>query len=141
MIMKTLSRWSSVALLLATIQLSSAQQQNTGEFVKRDGYDQADYGTQVLTIRTRDGTKSVRVSVSKLRMAESRKTTTIRLSQQGTALLQHAAGKADVTVAGERFSPLEGEWLRLPLPTHLRIGVDDDSSLMDLIVIEDSPAR
>jgi hypothetical protein len=141
MIMKTLSRWSSVALLLATMQLSSAQQQNTGELVKRDGYDQADYGTQVLTIRTRNGTKSVRVSVSKLRMAESRKTTTIRLSQQGTALLQHAAGKADVNVAGERFSPLEGEWLRLTLPTELRIGVDDDSLLMDLIVIEDSPAR
>ena len=136
--MKALSRWSFVALLLAAVQLSSAQQQNAGEFVKREGYDQADYTTQTLTVKTRNGNKSVRVSMSKIRVSESRTTATIRLPQQGTALLQHAAGKANVSFASERFSPLEGEWLRLMLPTDLRVGIDDDTVLMDLIVIEDT---
>jgi hypothetical protein len=138
--MKPLSRWISVVSLLVAAQISSAQQQNDGRFITRDGYDRADFGTRVLTIKTRSGNKSLRVSVSKLRMAESRKTVAIRLPQQGTALLQHAAGTANVSVGNERFSPLEGEWLRLTLPTNLRVGIEDDTILMDLIVIEDAPA-
>jgi hypothetical protein len=137
--MKALSRWISVALLLIAVQISSAQEQNAGRFVAREGYDQADFGSQVLTIKTQTGTKSVRVSLSKLRVAESRKTATIRLPQQGLVLLQHAAGTANVSVGTERFSPFEGEWLRLTLPTDLRIGIEDDSILMDLILIEDAP--
>jgi len=53
-------------------------------------------------------------------------------------LLQHAAGKAHVSVAGERFDPLEGEWLKFALPADLRVGVDDDSVLLDVIVLEDA---
>lgn len=135
---KTMSRWISAALLLVTVQISSAQQQNTGQFATREGYDQADFGTQVLTIKTKSGNKSLRVSLSKLRVAENRKTVAVLLPKQGTALLQHAAGTANISVGNERFSPLEGEWLRLTLPTDLRVGIEDDSILMDLIVIEDT---
>ena len=138
-IMRVMGRWSGVALLAATVQLSSAQQQDGGQFVKRDGYDQADFGTQTLTIKTKTGGKSVRVSISKLRVTENRKTATIRLPAQGIALLQHSSGKANVIIGNERFSPLEGEWLRLTLPTELRVGVDDDAVLLDLIVVEPNP--
>ena len=138
--MKTSHRWIVVALLL-TVQISSAQQQNIGRFVNRDGYEQADFGSRVLTFKTRSGNKSVRVTLSKLRLAGSRKTVSIRLPQQGTALLQHAAGTVHMTVGKERFDPLEGEWMRLTLPVDLRVAIDDDSVLMDLIVIEDTDPR
>jgi hypothetical protein len=127
-----------MALLIATIPVSTAQQQERGLFAKRDGYEQADFGSQVLTIKTASGTKSLRLSISKLRVVENRKTASIRLPSEGTALLQHAAGRAHVSVAGERFDPFEGEWLRFALPADLRIGVDDDSVLLELIVIEEA---
>jgi hypothetical protein len=136
--MKAMTKWICMVLAVAAVSLSSAQQQDRGRFTARDGYEQADFGSQALTIKTRSGNKSLRVSLSKLRIAESRKTSAIRLPQAGTALVQHAAGTAHVNVAGERFDPLEGEWLRLVLPADLRIGTDEDSVLLDLIVIEDA---
>jgi len=139
--MKMSKRWILVALL-SMVQVSSAQQQgNVGRFVNRNGYEQADFGTRVLTFKARNVDKSVRVSLSKLRLAESRKAVSIQLPQQGTALLQHAAGTVHVTVGKERFDPLEGEWMRLTLPADLRIAVDADSILMDLILIEDTSSR
>ncbi len=138
--MKVFNTWSCVVLALAAVQISSAQQQEAGRFAARDGYDQADFGTKALTIKTRSGSKSLRVSLSKIRV-ESRKTAAISLPKQGTALLQHAAGTANVSAGGERFAPLEGEWMRLTLPAELRVGTEDDSILMDLIVVEEAAAK
>jgi len=136
--MKAINKWCCLALLAAAIPISSAQQQERGRFVQRDGYEQADFGSQVLTIKTPGGMKSLRLSISQLRVVENRKTTRIRLPSAGTALVQHAAGRAHVSVAGERFDPFEGEWLRFALPAELQIGVDDDSVLLDLIVLEEA---
>ena len=136
--MKAINKWCCLALLLAAIPTSSAQQQERGRFAPRDGYEQADFGSQILTIKTSNGNKSLRISISKLRVVENRKTASIRLPSAGTVLVQHATGRAHVSVAGERFDPFEGEWLRFPLPADLRIGVDDDSVLLDLIVIEEA---
>jgi hypothetical protein len=136
--MKAINKWCCLALLIATIPISSAQQQERGRFAQREGYEQADFGSQTLTIKTPNGNKSLRISISKLRVVENRKTASIRLPSQGTALMQHAAGKAHVSVAGERFDPFEGEWLKFALPADLRIGVDDDSVLLDLIVVEEA---
>ena len=71
--------------------LSSVQQQERGRFAARDGYEQADFGSQVLTIKTRNGNRLLRVSISKLRVAEARKAAAIRLPQEGTALIQHGS--------------------------------------------------
>jgi len=130
-------KWCCLALLIATIPISSAQQQERGRFAQRDGYEQADFGSQILTIKTPKGSKSIRLSISTLRVVENRKTASIHLPSQGTVLMQHAAGRAHVSVAGERFDPFEGEWLKFALPADLRIGVDDDSVLLDLIVLEE----
>lgn len=137
--MKATITGSCLVLLMATMSVSSAQQPERGAFARQEGYEQADFGAQVLTIKTASGEKSLRISMSQLRVVENRKTAAIRLPAEGTALVQQAAGRAHVSVAGERFDPYEGEWLRLALPTELRIGVDDDSVLLDLIVIE--PAK
>ncbi len=53
------------------------------------------------------------------------------------ALLQHAAGTAKFVAGREKFAPLEGEWLRLPLPAQFSLGTDNDSITLDLIVIEE----
>ena len=136
--MKAINKWCCLALLIAMIPISSAQQQERGRFAQREGYEQADFGSQVLTIKTPSGNKSLRISVSTLRVVMNRKTASIRLPSAGTALVQHAAGRAHVNVAGERFDPFEGEWLRFALPADLKIGVDDDSVLLDLIVVEEA---
>ena len=136
--MKGIHKWCYLVLMIALVPVSTAQKQERGLFTQRDGYEQADFGSQVLTIKTSSGSKTLRVSLSTLRVVENRKTASIRLPSQGIALLQHAAGTAHVSVAGERFDPLEGEWLRFVLPADLRIGVDDDSVLLDLIVVEDA---
>src|SRR5689334_19909035 len=104
--MKTFNQWTALAALLVAVQIASAQQENAGRFVTRDGYDQADFGSQVLTIKTRNGDRSMRVTLSKLRLSQSRRVVSIRLPQQGTALLQHAAGTVHVTIGRERFDPL-----------------------------------
>ena len=136
--MNAIYKWCCLALLIATIPMSSAQQQERGRFTQRDGYEQAEFGSQVLTIKTPNGVKSLRLSISALRVVENRKTASIHLPPQGTVLVQHAAGRAHVSVAGERFDPFEGEWLKFALPADLRIGVDDDSVLLDLIVVEET---
>ena len=136
--MKVTTRWIGLALLIAMIPFSSAQQPERGRFASHEGYEQSDFGSQVLTFKTAAGNKSLRVTLSMLRVVENRKTASIRLPAQGMALVQHAAGRAHLSVAGEKFDPLEGEWLRLALPADLRIGVDDDSVLLDPITIEDA---
>lgn len=136
--MKAINKWVCLALLIATVSVSTAQQQERGLFAQREGYEQADFGSQVLTIKTAGGSKSLRLSISSLRVVSNSKTISIRLPSEGTALLQHAAGRAHVSVAGESFDPIEGEWLRFALPADLRIGVDDDSVLLDLIVVEEA---
>ena len=136
--MKAINKWCWLALLIAAIPISSAQQQERGRFAQRERYEQADFGSQVLTIKTPNSNKSLRLSISKLRVVENRKTAFIRLPSEGTALVQHGAGRAHLSVAGEQFDPFEGEWLKFALPTDLRIGVDDDSVLLDLIVIEEA---
>jgi hypothetical protein len=56
--MKAFNKWCCLALLIATIPISSAQQQERGRFAQREGYEQADFGSQVLTIKTASGTRS-----------------------------------------------------------------------------------
>jgi len=136
--MKANNKWYCLALLIVIVPLSSAQQQERGLFAQREGYEQADYGSQVLTIKTASGSKSLRLSISAVRVVANRKFASIRLPSEGMALLQHAGGRAHVSVAGERFDPFEGEWLRFSLPADLKIGVDDDSVVLDLIVVEEA---
>ena len=132
----TTPTWAA-ALLLGVATPAVAQEIRLGIFAAREGYDQADFGAQRLTIKTRDGEKTLRVSISKLSLSEAGKMTPVRLPKSGLALIQHSAGAVKVATDREKFEPLEGEWLRLPLPAELRIGTDGDSILMDLIVIEE----
>ncbi len=90
-----------------------------------------------MSIKTRDGEKTLRVSISKLRLSEAGKMTPVSLPKLGMALIQHSAGAVKVATNLETFEPLEGEWLRLPLPAELRIETDRDTILMDLVVIEE----
>ncbi len=127
----------AAALLLAMTAQAFAQQSYSGAFAAREGFDQADFGAQRLSIKTRDGEKTLRVSISKLRLSEAGKMTPVSLPKLGLALIQHSAGAVKVATNLETFEPLEGEWLRLPLPAELRIETDRDTILMDLVVIEE----
>jgi hypothetical protein len=135
--MNTFSLRFVVAALLAMLAGSAGGQRDDRTFQARDGYEEARFGSQEVTIKTRDGTRTLRVSLAKLRVAQTAKVATIKLPGAGLALLQHAAGSVKLVAGGERFEPLEGEWLRLPLPAEVGIGTDNDTILLDLILIQE----
>jgi hypothetical protein len=123
------------------ISLSAvAQEPRSGVFLKRQGYEQAEFNVQTLKFKARGGEKTVRVTVSKVRVSEAANNVAIELPKRGLALLQHAAGKVTVATDQETFEPLEGEWLRIPLPATLRITTEKDTALIDLVVIEEIEA-
>jgi len=139
--MNTSSLRTGVAALLVLLCASAGGQQEPRaelqSFQSNDGYDEARFGGQDVTIKTRQGEKTLHVSFSKLRVAQTEKMAEIRLPGTGLALLQHAAGTAKFVAGREKFAPLEGEWLRLPLPAQFSLGTDNDSITLDLIVIEE----
>jgi hypothetical protein len=123
------------ALLISFSAL--AQDTRTGVFLKRQGYEQAELTVQTLKFKARGGEKTVRVTVSKVRVLEAAKDVPVELPKRGLALIQHAAGKVTVGTEQETFEPLEGEWLRIPLPATLRVTTEKDTALIDLVVIEE----
>jgi hypothetical protein len=123
------------------ISLSAvAQDARSGVFLQRQGYEQAEFNVQTLKFKARGGEKTVRVTVSKVRVSEAAKDVPIELPKRGLALVQHAAGKVTVATDQETFEPLEGEWLRIPLPATLRVTTEKDTALIDLVVIEEIEA-
>lgn len=138
-IRQTLTVCLSALTLVAVAALSADDKQSdSGVFERRDGYEEARFGAREVVIKTRGGEKRLRVSLSTLRLTESKKMTEIKLPSSGIALLQHAAGDATIQTGKEKFEPLEGEWLRIGLPSDLRLSAGDDSILLDLIVIEET---
>lgn len=125
-------------MLVAAAALSSDNQQgDTGVFRPHNGYEEASFGAREVVIETPAGQKALRVALSTLRLTDSGKTTAIKLPSDGIALLQHFAGDASIQAGEEKFQPMEGEWLRLALPSDFRIGVGKDTVLLDLILIEE----
>lgn len=106
-------------------------------FQRREGYEEARYGAQDVVVRTRTGERTMRVSFSKLRVVERGRMMPVSLPGTGLALIQYTAGQGKFSAGAESFAPLEGEWLRLPLPAEFSIGTDDDTVLADVIVVED----
>lgn len=133
------SRWRLIALALALLAATAAgQRAEQTSFEQRDGYEEARFGTEEVSIKTRAGEKKLRISLSTLRVTQPGKMALIKLPGPGLALVQHAAGEAKIATGKERFEPLEGEWLRLVLPADLSLGTDEDSILLDLILIEEA---
>lgn len=126
------------ALLISFSAL--AQEARTGVFLKRQGYEQAEFTVQTLKFKARGGEKTVRVTVSKVRVLEATNNVPVELPRRGLALVQHAAGKVTVATERETFEPLEGEWLRIALPATLRVRTEKDTALIDLVVIEEIEA-
>ncbi len=130
-------RFALAALLAMIAGSAPGQREDRAPFQPRDGYEEARFGSQEVTIKTRDGAKTLHVSLAQLRVAQTARPATIRLPGPGLALVQHRAGAAKVLAGGEQFEPLEGEWLRLPLPAEVSIGTDNDTVQLDLIMIEE----
>jgi hypothetical protein len=137
--MNTFTLRFAVAVLLAMIvgTVLGQQKEDRAPFQPRDGYEEARFGSSDVTIKTREGAKTLHVSLARLRVAQTAKPVTIGWPGAGLALVQHRAGTAKVLAGREEFEPLEGEWLRLPLPTEISIGTDNDTIQLDVILIEE----
>jgi hypothetical protein len=142
-IRKSLFCMSALALIAVSAARAQERPQSPGDqtdrgvFVARDGFEEATFGASDVVIKTRSGEKKLRVSFSTLRLT-NQEMAPIELPEAGLALLQHAAGDATVAAERERFAPLEGEWLRLTLPSDLSIAAGDNTALLHLIVIEET---
>jgi hypothetical protein len=134
-----LNRLLLVAFLLGVVPALAQESENTGAypFRSRDNYDESRFGSYTVTIKTTRGEKALRVSFAKLRVVAGKGPATIKLPERGLVLLQPTAGAAQMQIGREKFAALEGEWLRLPLPTTLIVSTDDDSILMDALLIEE----
>jgi len=88
-----------------------------------------------VTINTRDGPRTLQVNLAQFRL-DGGEQIDMPLPATGMVLIQHRSG--DVVFASEqtRFEPTEGEWVTLDLPSALRLSSDDDSVLVDVVVIE-----
>ena len=139
MMRASLSLLGAAGALLISLS-AVAQEARSGVFLKRQGYEQAELNVQTLKFNARGGEKTVRVTVSKVRVSEAANNVPIALPKRGLALVQHAAGKVTVATDQETFEPLEGEWLRIPLPATLRVTTEKDTALIDLVVIEEIEA-
>lgn len=123
------------ALLL--VESSCAQQTTSGAPVDKGGYRELSLFEGSTTIQTRSGPKRVRIVLSKLEIESGGRSARIELPPRGTAMFQHRAGELLATVDNERFSPLEGEWLTIDLPATLVFVTEDDSVIVDLILIDE----
>jgi hypothetical protein len=132
-----ISRLSVVMLLAFLAVISVGQNEERTSFQQRGDYEEAHFGGGDVTIKTRAGTKNLHVSLSTVRVAQTEKPATLRWSSHGLALLQHATGAKNITVGKESFEPLESEWLRVPLPAEFSIGTDNNTVLLDVILIEE----
>jgi len=136
--MKHVVAWIACALLAGTLMPASAQRQDRTPFRALDGYDEARFGSETLTVTSRGVARKVRVSFERLRFAVPVKPVAVKLPGAGLALLQHGAGDAKITAsAGQTFEPLPSEWLRLRLPQELRIVIADDTVVLDVILVLD----
>src|SRR5262249_35341981 len=137
--MKHACRWVATALLASLLLPAGAQREDRSPFTSLDGYDEARFGGETLTVTSRGVARKGRVSFIRLRVAPPAKPAVVRLPGSGLALVQHGAGEAKVTTTvGQSFEPLPSEWLRLPLPNELRIAIGNDTVVLDLILVQDS---
>jgi hypothetical protein len=75
--------------------------------------------------------------LKKLRVDGGQKGVRIPLPEKGFVVLQHRAGELALTINEKRSEPREGEWLTVPLPASVVLATEDDSVLIDLIILEE----
>ena len=136
--MKHTRRWIAVMCLLSVLAPAGAQREERSPFRPFDGYDEARFGGETLTVTVRGVARKVRVSFTRVRVAPPSRSAVVRLPGAGLALAQHGAGDAKIAMGGsDALEPLPSEWLRLQLPSELRITIGADTALLDLILVQD----
>ena len=107
-----------------------------GKFVQNPGYESYPVFKNKLVIHGRNGPREVTVDIVKLRV-EGGERGELAFEGEGLLLLQHRAGEIEFSIHDSEFEAIEGEWLRLSLPDDVRFSTEDDTALLDGIVIND----
>lgn len=121
----------AAALGLALFAGAMAQQRPDDD---KRGYDERVAVRGQTTIRTREGRKSVGVTVSKIAVTGG-KVVTLELPEKGFAIFQHRAAEVEIRINNTRRELREGEWITVPLPAKVVIATEDDTALLDAIIV------
>ncbi|MGR9099450.1 MAG: hypothetical protein ACU826_02675 [Gammaproteobacteria bacterium] len=115
-----------------------AQEQYDGRFrPTKSGIDVATFSEADLHVEKKADAETTKVSILKLRISEGGEAKELlNLPEKGYVFLQHKAGDVVVIAGDRRYEPFEGEWMTIPLPQRIAFEVEDDSVLLDAIVLE-----
>jgi hypothetical protein len=106
----------------------------TAQQPKPQSYDQRVALRGTTTIRTTQGPRTVGVTVSKIAVPGG-VVATLELPEKGMVILQHRAGDVMLTVGETKRRLQEGEWVTIALPAKVTLTPEDDTALLDAIVV------
>ncbi len=98
------------------------------------GYDQRVALRGTTTIRTLRGPKRLDVTVAKIAVPGGGNAT-LELPEKGMVILQHRAGDVTLTIGDTKRRLQEGEWVTIALPAKVTLTPEDDTVLLDAIVV------
>jgi hypothetical protein len=105
-----------------------------GTMAQQRGYDQRVAARGTITIRTTRGPKALGLTVTKISVPGGT-TATLELPEKGMIILQHRAGDVTLTTGETKRRLQEGEWVTIALPARVVLTPEDDTALLDAIVV------
>lgn len=123
------------ALGLTLFAGATAQQKTAGNrYDDKRGYDEDVALRGKTTISTGRGPKTLNVVVSTIIVAGGREVV-VALPEKGFAVFQHRGGEVEMRINDTRRTPLEGEWVSVPLPAKVVLATKGDTADLDLIIL------
>jgi len=89
-----------------------------------------------VTFSTPGGERTLKVALKQLQMHGGARVE-LPLPEKGMLLLQHRAGDVKLSAGRTEFKPIEGEWMTIDLPEGVTLSTEDDSALVDAIVVSE----
>ncbi len=121
----------STLLLLGLASMAMGQESKSAAPLRESLFFEGE-----VTFSTPAGERTLRVTLKQLQL-DGHARVELTLPEEGMVVLQHRAG--DVKLAADRteFEPLEGEWMTIDLPEDVTLSTEDDTALVDAIVVSE----
>ena len=126
---------AAVALTMFLTASAQPQQPSKGGYGPR-GYEERVAVRGKTTIQTAAGPKSVDLTVESIAIPNG-STVKLDFPEKGFILLQNAGAAITISVGDVRRKPREGEWMSIPLPASIVLTTDDDTVVLEAIIVRE----